>query len=491
MAEYASPAVALEAARAQLEILDDRLATGFSDDDLVAGLAAIQTLKGAVAALETRLLAEADTRDLARKQLHWGSTADWFTHLAGLSRREGRRAVVHAQQLVAELPQTLQAMRRGQTSPTQAAVICDAIDTLPSSPALRTRGEQVLLEESGRLNATELARTARHLAEVVDPDRSERRHEAALDREERAAHTGRFLSVTEDGAGGVWIKGHGSTEAGAVLRAALLPLTKPAPAVDPAVDPDTPGCEVQTDPRDHGARMFDALVELAQHSLDTDRAPASHGARPRLTVTVDYQCLARGLRSGLGSGPRPEICTDDGLRLSVAAVRRLACDADLIPVCLGTDGEVLDVGRTSRLITPALWRALVARDRHCAFPGCTRPPVMGHAHHIVHWADGGPTALHNLVLVCGEHHRVLHHTPWQVRLNPHDGKPEFLPPPARGTTQKPAAGSDTDPVASDLASATGHLKNAPRAAIVSAGASSGRKCAPGTARPCTRSAATA
>ncbi len=135
----------------------------------------------------------------------------------------------------------------------------------------------------------------------------------------------------------------------------------------------------------------------------------------------------------------PEICTDDGLRLSVAAVRRLACDADLIPVCLGTDGEVLDVGRTARLITPALWRALVARDRHCAFPGCTRPPVMCHAHHIVHWADGGNTSLDNLVLVCGEHHRVLHHTPWQVRLNPDDGIARVPPPAPRGTSQEPPA----------------------------------------------------
>jgi hypothetical protein len=119
-------------------------------------------------------------------------------------------------------------------------------------------------------------------------------------------------------------------------------------------------------------------------------------------------------------------------------VRRLACDADLIPVCLGTHGEVLDVGRTARLITPALWRALVARDRHCAFPGCTRPPVMCHAHHIVHWVDGGTTSLDNLVLVCGEHHRVLHHTPWQVRLNPHDGRPEFLPPARLVTQDSPA-----------------------------------------------------
>ncbi len=89
----------------------------------------------------------------------------------------------------------------------------------------------------------------------------------------------------------------------------------------------------------------------------------------------------------------------------------MACDADLIPIALGTQGEVLDVGRTSRLVTPAIWRALVCRDRHCAFPGCTRPPVMGHAHHIVPWADHGATSLENLVLLCGHHHRTIHHPP--------------------------------------------------------------------------------
>ena len=417
----------LEHARDQVGTLDDRLVTGFSDADLVEGLAAVQELKARLSALEAQLLAEVDTRDLARKQLHWGSTTDWFTHLAGLTRRDGRRAVVHAQQLVAEQSRTLEALRLADVSAAQAGIICDAVDTLPSSPALRTRGEQALLEEARRLNATELARTARHLADVIDPDRTERRDEAALAREERAAHTGRFLSVTDDGAGGVRIKGRGGLEDGAVLRTALLPLTKPIPAVDP----DTPGCEVETDPRDHGARMFDALVELAQHALDTDRVPASHGARPRVAITVDL----RSLVTGLGEDPGAEARTDDGLRLSVAAVRRLACDAELIPVCLGTQGEVLDVGRIARLVTPALWRALVARDRHCTFPGCTRPPVMCHAHHIVHWADGGRTSLDNLVLVCGEHHRVLHHTPWQVRLDRDDCRPEYLPPP-RLTSQE-------------------------------------------------------
>ena len=122
-------------------------------------------------------------------------------------------------------------------------------------------------------------------------------------------------------------------------------------------------------------------------------------------------------------------------------MRRLACDADIIPVALGTRGEVLDVGRAYRLVTPALWRALVCRDRHCAFPGCTKPPVMGHAHHIVHWADLGPTCLDNLVLLCGHHHRIVHHTPWQVRINAVDGRPEFLPPPKPGTHTRRRSGS--------------------------------------------------
>jgi hypothetical protein len=109
----------------------------------------------------------------------------------------------------------------------------------------------------------------------------------------------------------------------------------------------------------------------------------------------------------------------------------MACDCDLIRVHMDADGCPLDVGRTRRLVTPAIWTALVARDRHCAFPGCTRPPVMGHAHHIRHWTNGGPTSLKNLVLLCGHHHRTIHHTPWQVRLAA-DGKPEFLPPPKAG-----------------------------------------------------------
>jgi len=98
---------------------------------------------------------------------------------------------------------------------------------------------------------------------------------------------------------------------------------------------------------------------------------------------------------------------------------------------LGSLGEVLDVGRTQRLVTTAIWKALVLRDQHCRFPGCRRMPLACDAHHLKHWADGGDTSLDNLVLLCRAHHTLLHATPWEVRLNPLDRRPELRRPPRR------------------------------------------------------------
>ena len=430
-----TPGAVLAAARAEVGALTDRLASGWSDAEIVAGIEAAQRLKATLAAWEAMALAEADARDLARKRLNYGSTADWYTHCAGVHRREGHRAVRNAKALTTDYAATWDSMQAGQTSPIQAGVICDAVDQLPTSPMVRAKGEAFLITQSRSLTATELARAGRHLAHVVDPDRTERVLEAALEREERAAHLQRFLSVVEDGMGGVRIKGRCSVEDGETLRTALLSWTKPDPVGpgEPA-DVGAESCEAIRDPRDHGARMLDAMVRLAQHALDSDVLPDSHGARPRVAVTIPLDDLQR-------PGAHATQCeTDTGLEISPATVRRWACDADLIPICLGSKATVLDVGRTVRLVTTSLWTALVCRDRHCAFPACTRPPVMTQAHHIVHWADGGSTSLDNLVLLCGEHHRTVHHTPWQVRLSAHDQRPEFLPPP-RHTSGADAGGA--------------------------------------------------
>ncbi|HEY8652662.1 MAG TPA: DUF222 domain-containing protein, partial [Dermatophilaceae bacterium] len=89
--------------------------------------------------------------------------------------------------------------------------------------------------------------------------------------------------------------------------------------------------------------------------------------------------------------------------LSPQSVRKLACDANIIPMVLGSQGQPLDVGRTKRLVTPAMLAALWARDRGCTFPGCGRPPQWADAHHVKHWIDGGTTCLLNLALLCGYH----------------------------------------------------------------------------------------
>jgi hypothetical protein len=117
---------------------------------------------------------------------------------------------------------------------------------------------------------------------------------------------------------------------------------------------------------------------------------------------------------------------DTGISLSIEATRRLLCDANIIPMVLGSHGEPLDVGRLTRGIPAAIRRALVARDQGCAFPGCDRPASWCDAHHCKHWADGGETAVCNLCLLCSHHHDVVHHDGWDITMI--NAMPWFIPP---------------------------------------------------------------
>jgi hypothetical protein len=411
-----TPAGVVTDARARVVDLVDTLWASRSDGELIGVVEELQGLKSVIAAVEAGAVAEVEARGIAKTVLHYDSTADWLTHAGGLRRGEGRRVVARAEALTTTMSRTLTALVDGGVSPEQASVIVGAVDTLPTNPTLRAQGEAVMVEDARSLDATELAKAGRHLINVIDPDREDRRIEAQLERDERAAHLNRFLTIREDGAGGVWLKGRGSAEDGTVLKAALLPLTCPQPDTDDTGD-------VVPDPRDGGARMWDALVVTAQHGLDTDLPPTTHGARPRVAITMSHQDLLEGLGHAV---------TEDGLELPAGVVKRLACDAEIIPVVLGTRSEILDVGRSHRLVPPPIWRALVSRDEHCTFPACRRPPVMCHAHHITHWLHHGITQLDNLALLCGHHHRVIHNSPWEIRLNPDNKRPEFRPPPKPG-----------------------------------------------------------
>ncbi|HZY27473.1 MAG TPA: DUF222 domain-containing protein, partial [Jiangellaceae bacterium] len=122
--------------------------------------------------------------------------------------------------------------------------------------------------------------------------------------------------------------------------------------------------------------------------------------------------------------------------ISAEAVRRIGCHAGISRVITDPASVPLDVGREQRTVTAGQWTALAVRDRGCAFPGCTRPAEWCIAHHITHWADGGPTDLDNLVLLCGYHHRAVHHHGWHVIMAA-DRRPHFLPPPWVDPDQTP------------------------------------------------------
>jgi hypothetical protein len=190
----------------------------------------VQVLGSVLAAVEAGAVAEADTRGLAKDRLQYGSTGDWLTHLAGLRRGEGKRRVARAHALTGPLGRTRQGLVEGRVSPGQADVIVAAVEALPSGELVRARGEKVMVDHASRFDASELARVGRHLAHVVDPDLEDRRLEARLEREDRVAHHGRYLTLTEDHAGGIRLKGYGTLEDGALIKAASSRSPGPHPA---------------------------------------------------------------------------------------------------------------------------------------------------------------------------------------------------------------------------------------------------------------------
>ncbi|WP_132144608.1 HNH endonuclease signature motif containing protein [Kribbella antiqua] len=154
--------------------------------------------------------------------------------------------------------------------------------------------------------------------------------------------------------------------------------------------------------------------ETNAHPADTPAATGATGswvpglgAKANITVTIDFNDLKNVTANATG-----QLVYGDNL--SAGAVRRLACDANIIPLVLGSNSEPLDVGRSERLVNRAMRRALNARDKGCVV--CGAPPIYCDAHHLTHWIDGGETRVDNLVLLCRRHHVDLHHGHWTITI---------------------------------------------------------------------------
>ncbi len=164
--------------------------------------------------------------------------------------------------------------------------------------------------------------------------------------------------------------------------------------------------------------LLDGLIAACKVTLSTAALPSTGGHRPQVMVTIDYKDL-------IGATHQAGYSVFSG-QMSAGSIRKLACDADIIPLVLGSSGQILDVGRAQRLFPPHLRRALVARDKGCAFPDCSIPASWCEAHHIDPWSAGGATSIDNGVLLCSRHHHVIHQGAWTVASR--NGIPWFTAP---------------------------------------------------------------
>jgi hypothetical protein len=242
-----------------------------------------------------------------------------------------------------------------------------------------------MVEVSEQLSPKELARLAALGRASLKPP-------AELDDEDRAMRAGRSFKKIGETAGFIDYLLRLDPEAAAIIEAAIDPLARPRPDLDW-------GGDEKEDPRRPETRRADALLEIIGRGVGAPEG-VTRTPRTQLVVTMSFEALYEKLR---GAG----VCDNDAV-LSPATVRRLACEASIIPTVLGGRSEVLDQGFNERYFTKAQRRALIRRDGCCTFPGCTVPPQWCDAHHVTHWIDGGETNLSNGALLCGRHHTVVH-----------------------------------------------------------------------------------
>lgn len=337
----------------------------------------ITELAGHLNAANARWLALIAELDRRRAWAEWGvkSCAHWLNWKCGIGLGAAREKVRVAHALE-RLPRTSAAMREGRLSYAKVREL-----TRVATPA----NEDYLLNIA-------LCGTASHVEHTV---RSYRR---ALDAEElsREAIQQRDQSLwfhTEPD-GSLTIRGRVPAEIGTLFRKALEAAEDSLP-----IPKNVPAGTFSDDQHRSRKRRVEALATLAESFLATGPRDLSGGDRQQIVVHVDAETLEHrhAGRCELEQGPA----------IAAETARRLSCDASIVRILANEKGEPLDVGRRTRIIPPAIRRALNARDKGCRFPGCCFNRYVD-GHHVRHWADGGETKLSNLVTLCRFHHRLVH-----------------------------------------------------------------------------------
>ncbi len=347
--------------------------------------AEICELAGHLAAGECRwllLLSEFDQRE---GWTGWGlqSCAHWVSHRCGLGLQAAREKLRVGRRL-GELPLVREAFAAGELSYSKVRAVCRVA---------RPETEATLLE---------MARyaTTAQLEEIVRTYRTVTGQEELRNANDR--HDARFARWYWDDDGSLVVSARLSPEDGAVVLAAL---EAGRAAAEPPAAPTPGGSGDSAESLLAEAKRAEAFVAMAKLALS---APAD-GSPPAPEVVI----VDRATLSGVSDDGRCHL--DGGVAIPPETARRLACDATVAAMIEAANGTPLDVGRKRRTPPAPLRRALRRRDGGCRFPGCGSRRFL-HAHHIVHWINGGETKLVNLILLCGRHHRLVHEGGYRIDI---------------------------------------------------------------------------
>jgi len=336
------------------------------------------------------------------------SCAAWLSWRVGLAPGAAREHVRVARAL-GTLPLLAQALARGELSDAKVRAL-----TRVATP-----------ETEERLLAVGRAGTADHVERIV---RGWRRVDRIAEaREEARRHQSRALHVYQDEDGMVILRGRLAPEVGAMLVQALAAAREALYQRARGKDAKASPADVSEETPTMVQQQADALALLAETALHQGIDPGAPGERYQVVVHVDAEVLADADQPG-------QSVLEDGARVPAGTSQRLACDASRVVMRHGRDGRVVEVDARTRTIPPALRRALHHRDRGCRFPGCG--VRFGQGHHIRHWAQGGPTTLSNLAMLCRRHHRAVHDDGYQVDRQP-DGELRFRRPDGRPLPEVP------------------------------------------------------
>lgn len=407
--------------------------SALSSEEHQALLASLVRAEHRSSAATLHAVAAFDAADVASTTRH-RSTKRWLEHRTRLAPGTAAHLTRNARALRDHLPDTATALGEGRISPQHASAITSVLAKVGVGHA--GTAEPILLGLARQHEPSVVRRATAQIHALVDPDAAEKALHNAYER--------RGLTLSVVGEHG-YLDGVFDVESAELLRTALQPLM-------------ARGGEADT--RSIGQIRADALLDLAKRQLDSATLPELGGERPHLSVVIDEAALQQ--RVGAVTLPWT------GVAVPAEVARRWGCHAQLTPVLasllppqstvtagqasgqaagstpapatpapgtpstrsgassrsavvLGGGWLPLDVGRASRLVTTGQTKALRVRDGGCVHPGCTRTSAYCDAHHVKHWADGGDTALTNMVLLCRHHHRTLHTGLWS--LAPDTGQP--------------------------------------------------------------------